>query len=158
MAKSTNKSSNMKDLIINNFSLVIPLVTYIVFKYFKEKFFEGKVIHFIELFHMIVGLTLVYSITLKNICDNKNSSVILKPIQYALILSLIINIINMLNPCKKYMTNMQSNILIAIVLIILFNAINFYITSQKDKHCKKQDNKFVVVFLLMLNIGLIYMK
>jgi hypothetical protein len=158
MSKISNQvPDNIKDLMINNILLLIPLFTYIVFKFLKEKFFEGQVIQYIELFHMLLGLTIAYSITLKNICGKKNNSNILKPLQYALIVILIINMITMFNPCKEYMTYMQSNMLFTILLIITFNVINFIITRQKDKYCKN-DNKFIILFLIMLNIGLIYMK
>jgi hypothetical protein len=159
MAKvSTKIPDNIKELIINNIALLIPLFTYIVFKFLKEKFFEGQVIQYIELFHMLLGLTIVYVITLKNICDKKNNSVILKPFQYALIVIFIVNIINMFNPCKESMTYGQSNMFFTVVLIIIFNIFNFLLTKEKDKYCKKEDNKFIILFLIMLNIALIYMK
>jgi hypothetical protein len=56
------------------------------------------------------------------------------------------------------MTYMQSNMFFTILLIITFNVVNFLITREKDKYCKKDDNKFIILFLIMLNIGLIYMK
>lgn len=159
MSKISNKvPDNIKDLMTSNISLLIPLFTYIVFKFLKDKFFEGQVIQYIELFHMLIGLTIVYSITLKNICGKKNNSIILKPLQYALIVILIINMISMFNPCREYMTYMQSNMFFTILLIITFNVVNFLITREKDKYCKKDDNKFIILFLIMLNIGLIYMK
>ena len=159
MSKISNKvPDNIKDLIISNFSLVIPLFTYIIFKFLKEKFFEGQVIQYIELFHMILGLIIVYSITLKNICGEKNKSVVLKPLQFALIVIFIINMINMFNPCREYMTYMQSNMFFTILLIIIFNVINFLLIRGKDKYCKKNDNKFIILFLIVLNVGLIYMK
>ena len=158
-SKSSNKSSSpIKELIINNASLIIPIFTYAVFKYFTNKVFVGKQIQYIKLFHMIVALTLVYSITLKNICGQTNNSVIMKPLQFALIVYLIMKLINMFNPCREYMTPMQENILFSLLLVIIFNLINYFISKQKDNYCKKEDNKFVVIFLIMVHVGLIYMK
>jgi hypothetical protein len=157
MAKSDNKSPGVKELILNNILLLAPLFTYMVFKYFKENFFEGYAIQIIEFFFMIVVLTLVYSFTLKNICGKTNKSAIIKPLQHALILSFILKIINIFNPCKEYMTNMQANIFFGVLLITIFNVINYFLSKEKD-NCKKEENNIVVIFLLILHAGLIYMK
>ena len=148
-----------KDYIINNMYLVLPIFTFLVFNFFKDNFFEGYAINFIELFHMIIATTLVFSLTLKNICEKSydpTENTLQHPLKYALILLFIVNLFNTLNPCKQYMTYTQSNLFFLVLLIFTFNVINYIINKKKIDYCKNEDNKVIIFFLLLLHIGLIY--
>ena len=148
-----------KDYIINNIYLVLPIFTFVVFNFFKDNFFEGYAISFIELFHMIIATTLVFSLTLKNLCEKSYDATengLQHPLKYSLILLFIINLFNALNPCKQYMTYTQSNLFFLVLLVFTFNIINYLVNKNKDTYCKNEDNKVIIIFLLILHIGLIY--
>ena len=145
----------------NNILLFIPIFTYIVFNFLRENFFEGYVIRYIELFHMIISTVLVFTLTMKNYCGASYDPTIgffQHPIKYALGLIFIINLFSIFNPCKQYMTFSQSNLFFLLILFITFNGMNYYFNKRKDEFCAESDNKVTVFFLLLLNVGLIYIS
>jgi len=149
----------IKLYIRNNLLLIFPIFTYIVFNFFKENFFEGYAIRYIELFHMIISSILVFTLTMKNHCGNSYDPTIgffQQPTKYALGLLFIINLFSIFNPCKQYMTFAQSNLFFLLILFITFNGMNYYLNKRKDELCSKSDNKVMVFFLLLLNVALIY--
>jgi hypothetical protein len=153
-------STTNQNYISNNLTLVLPIFTYLIFNFFKKYFFEGYLINFVELFYMIMTTTIVYCLTLTNICGvtyNPGKYSLQHPLRYALILLFIINLINIINPCKKYMTYPQSNFLFIILLLIIFNVINYIISKNKDT-CKIENNNMIVLILLAFNIGLVYIN
>jgi hypothetical protein len=150
-----------KRYIQNNLFLIFPIFTYIVFNFLKENFFEGYAIKYIELFHMIISTVLVFTLTMKNYCGKSydpTNGFFQHPTKYALGLLFIINFFSIFNPCKQYMTFAQSNLFFLLVLFIAFNGMNYYFNKRKDEFCTESDNKVSVFFLLLLNIGLIYIS
>ncbi len=163
--KTSNKKIDTNDTIklyiSNNLLLIFPIFTYIIFNFFKENFFEGYAIKFIELFHMTVSTVLVFTLTMKNYCGNTydpTTGFFQQPTKYALGLLFIINLFSIFNPCKQYMTFSQSNLFFLLVLFIAFNGINYYLNKRKDELCVESDNKVIVSFLLLLNVALIYIS
>jgi hypothetical protein len=157
ISKGTNDI--IKLYIRNNLLLIFPIFTYIVFNFFKENFFEGYAIRYIELFHMIISSILVFTLTMKNHCGNSYDPTIgffQQPTKYALGLLFIINLFSIFNPCKQYMTFAQSNLFFLLILFITFNGMNYYLNKRKDELCSESDNKVMVFFLLLLNVALIY--
>jgi hypothetical protein len=151
----------IKLYIANNLLLIFPIFTYIIFNFFKENFFEGYAIRYIELFHMIVSTVLVFTLTMKNHCGaayDPTSGFFQQPIKYALGLLFIINLFSIFNPCKQYMTFAQSNLFFLLVLFITFNGMNYYFNKRKDEFCSESDTKVMVFFLLLLNVALIYIS
>jgi hypothetical protein len=154
-------NDTIKLYIANNLLLIFPIFTYIIFNFFKENFFEGYAIRYIELFHMIVSTVLVFTLTMKNHCGasyDPTSGFFQQPIKYALGLLFIINLFSIFNPCKQYMTFSQSNLFFLLVLFISFNGINYYFKKRKDELCSDSDTKVMVFFLLLLNVALIYIS
>ncbi len=152
-------NDNVKMYITNNLLLFFPIFTYIIFNFFKENFFEGYSIKFIELFHMIISTVLVFTLTMKNHCGanyDPTNGFFQQPVKYALGLLFIVNLFNIFNPCKQYMTFAQSNIFFLLVLFITFNGMNYYFNKRKDEFCSESDTKVMSLFLLLLNVALIY--
>jgi hypothetical protein len=159
--KAIEKVSTTKDnYMLNNLILVLPIFTYLIFNFFKQYFFEGYLINFVELLYMIITTTFVYCISLTGTCGstyNPGKFSLEHPLRYALILLFIINLFNIINPCRKYMTFLQSNFLFIFLFLIIFNLIN-YITSQNKDICKIENNNIIISILLALNIGLVYIN
>ena len=150
-----------KMYIQNNLFLIFPIFTYIVFNFLKENFFEGYAIRYIELFHMVISTVLVFTLTMKNYCGvsyDPTNGFFQHPTKYALGLLFIINLFSIFNPCKQYMTFAQSNLFFLLILFITFNGMNYYFNKRKDEFCAESDNKVTVFFLLLLNVGLIYIS
>jgi len=150
-----------KMYIQNNLFLIFPIFTYIVFNFLKENFFEGYAIRYIELFHMLISTVLVFTLTMKNYCGasyDPTNGFFQHPTKYALGLLFIINLFSIFNPCKQYMTFAQSNLFFLLILFITFNGMNYYFNKRKDEFCAESDNKVTVFFLLLLNVGLIYIS
>jgi hypothetical protein len=157
MSKSKDNKTTGGNSITNNLYLILPIFTYIIFNFFKNNFFEGYAINFIELFYMIITLILVFIVTLKKICGksyNASENLLDQPSKYALILLFIVNLLNIFNPCKQYITYTQATILYSILLIFIFNIISHFI--NKNKSCKNESSKIINIVLLIFNIGLIY--
>lgn len=155
------QDDNLNMYLKNNLFLIFPIFTYVVFNFFRENFFEGYAIRFIELFHMIISTVLVFTLTMKNYCGSSYDPTIgffQQPTKYALGLIFIVNLFSIFNPCKRYMTYSQSNLFFLLVLLIAFNAMNYYFNKRKDEFCSSKDNKIVSLFLLLLNSGLIYVS
>ncbi len=151
----------VKLYIANNLLLIFPIFTYLVFNFFKENFFEGYAIRYIELFHMIISTVLVFTLTMKNHCGSSHdptSGFFQQPTKYALGLLFIINLFSIFNPCKQYMTFAQSNLFFLLILFITFNGMNYYFNKRKDELCSESDNKVMVFFFLLLNVALIYIS
>jgi len=151
----------VKMYIQNNLFLIFPIFTHIVFNFLKENFFEGYAIRYIELFHMIISTVLVFTLTMKSYCGasyDPTNGFFQHPTKYALGLLFIINLFSIFNPCKQYMTFSQSNLFFLLILFITFNGMNYYFNKRKDEFCAESDNKVTVFFLLLLNVGLIYIS
>ena len=120
----------MQTYLSNNLKLILPIFTYIIFNFFKENFFEGYAINFIEMFYMIITTTIVFSLTLKNTCgqsyDTTNNS-FQQPLLCSLVLLFGVYLFNIFNPCKQYMTYSQSNLFFLLLIIFGFNLMNYYI-------------------------------
>jgi hypothetical protein len=159
-ASETFKSENsIQSYVSNNLKLILPIFTYVVFNFFKENFFEGYAINFIELFYMIITTTVVFSLTLKNTCDqtfDPTANSLQQPLANALALLFFVYLFNIFNPCRQYMTYSQSNLFFLLLIVFGFNLINYLTSKNKDNYCKNNDNKLLIFFLLILNVGLIY--
>lgn len=156
-----DQDDNLNIYLKNNMFLFFPIFTYIVFNFLRENFFEGYAIKFIELFHMIISMILVFTLTMKNYCGSSYDPTVgffQQPTKYALGLIFIVNLFSIFNPCRKYMTFAQSNLFFLLVLLITFNGMNYYFNKRKDEFCSTSDNKVVSLFLLLLNGGLIYVS
>jgi len=143
-----------KKYLYNNIALLLPIITFVIFNFFKENFFEGTTIKFIELFYMIIMTTVVFNYSLKNIdasCATYNNS-----LKYALVLVFIANLFTVINPCRQYMTFAQLNLFYMLLLVLGYNLLNYFIEKNKESYCKADDNKFVLLFLFVLHFGIIY--
>lgn len=155
------ETDTAKTYIINNMFLIFPIFTYIIFNFFRENFFEGYAIRYIEFFHMAISTVLVFTLTMKNHCGasyDPTNGFFQHPTKYALAMLFIIYLSSIFNPCKSYMTFAQSNLFFLLVLFITFNGMNYYFNKKKDEFCTESDNKIIIFFLLLLNIGLIYVS
>jgi hypothetical protein len=110
---------------------------------------------------MLISTVLVFTLTMKNHCGSSYDPTygfFQHPTKYALGLLFIINLFSIFNPCKQYMTFAQSNLFFLLVLFIAFNAMNYYFNKRKDEFCVESDNKVIIFFLTLLNVGLIYIS
>lgn len=160
-AKQIATDDTLNMYLKNNLFLIFPIFTYIVFNFLSENFFEGYAIKYIELFHMTISTVLVFTLTMKNYCGasyDPTNGFFQQPTKNALGLLFIVSLFSIFNPCKQYMTFAQSNMFFILILLIVFNGMNYYFNKRKDEFCSTSDNKVIVLFLLLLNIGLVYVS
>lgn len=114
--------NNKKDLFIRNLLLIFPLMTFIFFNYLKIYHFEGYIINFFAFFHIFMILSYIYYINLNKLDDKTvvNASI------YSIIILFLIYIFMVINPYRKEMTFVKTNILFTFLLFLFFNIINIF--------------------------------
>jgi tellurite resistance protein TehA-like permease len=110
---------------------------------------------------MIITTTVVFSLTLKNTCGETfdvTSNSLQQPLTCSLGLLFFVYLFNIFNPCRQYMTYSQSNLFFLLLIIFMFNLMNYYMSKNKEYYCKNEKNNLLTFFLLILNSGLIYIS
>jgi len=137
--------------------LLIPIFFYFLSNYLKQRIIMNYIIiNLIEFITILLSMTYIFYTSFQKIC-NKNI-VIMKSLYYALLLLFICNLLMLIYPCKEYMSIFHLNILYSLLMFIIFNIIHIIINLNAKKMCNPKYNVIGIIILIILHIGLIYIK
>lgn len=151
---SQSDKITLKTYFYDNMWLIAVVMTFLIFNFFKDKFFEGKFIQIVELFYMTMSLFIAFYFTTSNKCSEKTKTdTVSVSLQNALIMSLFVALITRFNPFKSKMSATQLNALYIVAIITFFNVMLYIINNDNYSYCSQTANAMIYMLVLILHFG-----